>query len=340
MNATTPSLPPNLVYSHDGDSGFRRKGAGRGFAYYDKKGKLVKDPEIKQRLQALAIPPAYQEVWFCENPQGHLQATGIDERGRKQYRYHPDWTAWRDRQKFDSLLPFAKTLPKIRNAVRAHLDCDSLSKDSVIAAVVRLLDKTALRIGNEVYQQENGTTGLTTLKSRHVETHDGYLQLNFRAKGGERREFELYLPTIASVVEKLDDLPGQRLFQYRHADDETLHPITSTDINEWLKEVSNLDISAKDFRTWRASQLTLSHLLQHEPAKNKAETIKQENSALKATSLELGHRPPVCRKHYVHPMILEAHREGALQDYLSPKRRLNGLSTAENKLLSFLTKIA
>ena len=339
MNATVSSLPDSLVFSHDGDPGYTRRRAGKGFAYYDDRGSLLRSDEIRDRLRKLAIPPAYSDVWFCRNPRGHLQATGIDDRGRKQYRYHADWSEWRSRQKFDGLLDFSKVLPAIRRAVRSQMDSSDLTKHSVVAAVVKLLDKTALRIGNDTYQKQNGTAGLTTLRHRHVTTEDGFLQLNFRAKGGEKREFDLYLPSLAAVVEKLEDLPGQRLFQYYEEGGDALHPVTSSDVNEWLKEVSGLDISAKDFRTWRASHLTLDHLLRSEPSEGARERVSQENEALKATSKELGHRPPVCRKHYVHPMILQHHRDGTLRTMVKPSISKKGLSASENQLVAFLRRL-
>ena len=325
-------LPSQLTYTSDAEPGFTRKGAGKGFAYYDPDGKLVKDDDLKEKFASMAIPPAYKDVWYCANPAGHLQATGVDERGRKQYRYHEEWTKWRDQAKFDSLLPFSEVLPRIRSRVQRELAGEGLDKDRVLAAVVRLLDKTAARIGNETYFEQNGTSGLTTLRCRHVETDGDRLQLEFTAKGGEDREFDLYQPTLSDIVEKLEDLPGQRLFQYESGG--AWSPVESSDVNAWLKDVSGEDISAKDFRTWHASRLTLNFLLDCEEAETAKERKSQEMDALRATSEELGHRPPVCRKHYVHPAILEKHEQGVLQ--VGEVRKRDGLNAEEERLVAFL----
>ncbi|MGJ8676290.1 MAG: DNA topoisomerase IB [Akkermansiaceae bacterium] len=334
MTSALESSPKELVYTTDSDAGYSRRGAGKGFAYYDCEGELIKDKKIKARLNSLALPPAYRDVWFCSDPNGHLQATGIDQRKRKQYRYHQQWSLWRSRKKFDALVDFAKKLPLIRESVAKDIDSESLIKSSVIAAVIRLLDNTSLRIGNEAYYKENGTSGLTTLRHADVETEDGYLKLDFTAKGGKARQFDIYLPTLSKIVEQLDDLPGQRLFKYKN--DEAYHPVTSSDVNEWLKEKTNADISAKDFRTWRASHLTLNHLLKLPEISNHADKIEQEKTALKATSKELGHRPPVCKKHYVHPRVLESHRNGTLKSNLKKHFKIEGLSEEENTFYSFL----
>ncbi|MDB4265323.1 DNA topoisomerase IB [bacterium] len=329
-------LPETLNYTSDDDPGISRKGAGKGFAYYDPDGGLICDDEVKARLNSLAVPPAYHDVWFAVDPRGHLQATGIDEAGRKQYRYHSEWSDWRQSLKFDSLLEFGKALPGLRASVRYQLAGEGFGKDRILAAVVRLLDRTAARIGNEAYYQENGTSGLTTLRDRHVETEDGHLLLSYTAKGGEDREFDLYQPKLAEIVQDLQELPGQRLFQFRESG--RWVALTSGHVNEWIKEKSGLDASAKDFRTWHASEMTLETLSNFQQGETQKERIAQEKEALLKTSHELGHRPPVCRKHYVHPEILKKHRAGTL-DFPGGKE-LNGLSRSENELLSFLEALA
>ena len=303
-------VPPGLSYSSDSDPGLTRKGAGRGFAFYYPDGTLLQDAREKDRLKALAVPPAYRDVWYCLKPEGHLQATGRDDRGRKQYRYHPEWTAWRDEQKFSNLIDFGEALPKLRSQLKTRLSRDGLHKERVVAAVVKLLDETAARIGNEAYLKENGTRGLTTLKESDVSVKGGQLLLSYRAKGGERREFDIDDPTLLKIVQHLEDLPGQRLFNYES--DGEIHSVTSSDVNEWLREHADAEITAKDFRTWRASQLTLSTLCKMPKVDTKKELLAQETEALKQTSKALGHRPPVCRKHYVHPQILEDHQAGML----------------------------
>lgn len=332
-------LPSGLVYTDDSDPGFSRRRAGRGFAYYTPDGKLLADGDDKDRLKSLALPPAYKDVWYCSDPQGHLQATGRDDRDRKQYRYHAEWTKWRDAQKFSSLIDFGRVLPKLRNAMDYALQKDDLAKEKVVAALIKLLDKTAARIGNEVYYQENGTSGLTTLRERHADTKDNHLQLEYTAKGSEKREFNIYHPRLSTIVDQLHDLPGQRLFQYRSGDD--VHPVTSTQVNDWLREKSGLELSAKDFRTWRASQLTLDTLLSEPAAASKSARKRQQTAALKSTSAALGHRPPVCRQHYVHPEILSRHDQDTLHSLFEnvSTEQINGLSAAEAQLLHFLNAI-
>jgi len=329
--------PSELIYSSDLDDGFTRRGAGNGFAYYDEQNTLISDEKTKHRLNSLAIPPAYTDVWYCAEENGYLQSTGIDTKGRKQYRYHPLWNEWRNLKKFNSLLDFAAVLPKIRRRVTRGLTSDELNKEKVLCSVVRLLDKTAARIGNEVYYKENGSTGLTTLRDDNVESDDGYLQLHYIAKGGTEREFDLYQPSLAEIVTELQDLPGQRLFQYVGID-KKIHPITSSDVNDWLKKVGEIDLSAKDFRTWHASELCLDHFLkQDEPDSNTAR-VRLEKEVLKLVSAELGHRPPVCKKHYVHPQILKLQREGALHSTMAKCDvvEVSSLTASEVNFISFL----
>ena len=327
-------LPAQLTYSSDDDPGITRKGAGRGFAFYDASGELIRDEELRERLLALAIPPAYTKVWYCPDPNGHLQATGFDSRGRKQYRYHPLWSEHQSRKKFNSLIDFGEALPRLRRSITHHIAKDDLSRDHVLATVARLLDKTAARVGNDHYFEENGTTGLTTLRKKNVDVTGKRVELSYTAKGGEEREFDLYQPRLASIIDELQELPGQRLFKYRS--DAGWIAVDSGKINAWLKERAGLDITAKDFRTWRASALTLEFLVGCPAANSKKERISQEMEALRETSRELGHRPPVCRKHYVHPLILDHHRDGKLATAARAAPVVKGLSEMEARLLNFL----
>lgn len=328
-------LPNTLIYSDDSEPGFTRRRAGKGHAFYTPRGELVPEGDIKSRLKSLAIPPAYTEVWYCAQDNGHVLATGRDAKRRKQYRYHPDWVAWRNQEKFSGLIDFGEALPGLRGAMDYALKMEGLPMDRVIGAVVKLLDKTAARIGNEAYYQENGTSGLTTLRSKHVEIDGKDLHIEYTAKGAEDREFDVYHPSLAKIVKKLHDLPGQRLFQYRDGDQS--YPITSSHVNEWLREKSGLDISAKDFRTWRASQLTLDDLLRKPLTDSAAERKRQQNDTLKRTSHKLGHRPPVCRKHYVHPAILDLHTEGELHKFCKDQPAIDSrLPAHESQLLAFL----
>lgn len=329
-------LPKGLVHSSDDEPGISRRRCGKGWSFIDPGGKAISSKEEKQRLSSLAIPPAYKNVWFCTNPHGHLQATGIDERQRKQYRYHPGWNEWRNGLKFEGLLEFGLALPSLRGAMDYALQRDGVTRERILGAVVKLLDRTAARIGNEHYYKENGTAGLTTLRKKHVEIQGSHIHLHYRAKSGKDREFDINHPTLSNIISRMEELPGQHLFQYW--DEEEVHPINSSHVNEWLKEKSGIDgISAKYFRTWHASRLTLSDLLTCEPEDTKTALVHQETEALKRTSEVLGHRPPVCKKHYVHPEILRLHREGALKELFPKKSKsIRGLSTDEEKLIHFL----
>ena len=335
-------LPPHLVYTSDEDLTICRKPWGKGFTYIDANGNRVTSTEEKGRYAELAVPPAYREVRFCKKRNGHLQATGLDEKGRKQYRYHPDWTDWTNQQKFEGLLEFGLALPKLRGAMAYALKKEGLSRPRILAAVVKLLDRTAARIGNETYYEENGTVGLTTLRKKHVELDSHQIHLEYVAKGGKEREFDLNHPTLAKIIARMEDLPGQRLFQYR--DGKKVHPVSSTDVNEWLKEKSGLEeISAKDFRTWHASRLTLSDLLSQEPKDSQSARIRQQTAVLKNTSAILGHRPPVCKKHYIHPKILELHRKGSLEvttNIKSIESDLKPYPEEEKILIQFLREIS
>lgn len=332
-------LPKALHYTQDDEPGISRRRRGKGYSFHYPDGRVVKEKTEKERLASLAIPPAYTDVWYCLDEMGHLQATGKDAKGRKQYRYHPDWIAWRGALKFDGLVEFGESLPKIRGAVEYALQKEPLSRDRVLGAVMKLLDKTAARIGNEKYFQENGTAGLTTLRKKNAEVSGNKIHLEYKAKTGKRRVFDLNHPTLSKIVARMEDLPGQRLFQYK--DGETVHPVDSTNVNDWLKEKSGLEgISAKYFRTWHASRLTLKMLLEGAVLDTKTARIRRENEILKMTSKELGHRPPVCRKHYVHPEILKRFREGTLQEMFPRKiDEMKGLSADEERLLYFLKMI-
>ena len=329
-------LPAGLVYTHADDPGITRRKRGKGYSFQYPDGKTVTSKTERQRLLSLGVPPAYTDVWYCPLENGHLQATGLDARGRKQYRYHEEWTRWRGEMKFDGLVEFGLALPKLRRAMDSAMQGKSLSRERVLGAVVKLLDKTAARIGNEAYYQENGTSGLTTLRKKHADTEGTRIHLSYLAKSGKEREFDLSHPTLAKIISKMEDLPGQRLFKYQENGDH--FPIESTHVNEWLKEKSALDeISAKYFRTWHASRLTLASLLDCKPARTQKSRIAQENEVLLHTSKVLGHRPPVCRKHYVHPGILTAHREGTLRDRFAKKTKsVRGLSSEETNLIHFL----
>ncbi len=329
-------LPHGLHYTSDESSGITRRRRGKGYSFTSPDGKTITSLEEKKRLNSLAVPPAYRQVWYCPDACGHLQATGVDEKGRKQYRYHPDWIAWRENLKFEGLLEFGLALPGLRGAMDYALKGDGLTRDRILGAVVKLLDRTAARIGNEQYYQENGTAGLTTLRKKHAETEGNHIHLSYRAKSGKDRVFDLNHPTLSKIIDHMEELPGQRLFQYKDGD--RVHPVDSTQVNEWLKEKSDIEgISAKYFRTWHASRLTLADLLSSDPGETKTARIRRETEVLKHTSKVLGHRPPVCKKHYIHPEILSRHRAGTLEKMFTTKSEsIRGLSSDEEKLVHFL----
>ncbi|MDQ3035586.1 MAG: DNA topoisomerase IB, partial [Myxococcota bacterium] len=333
-----------LSYVNDHDAGIARaRGRGKAFRYLDPAGSAVRDDATLARIDALRIPPAWTDVWICRDPRGHIQATGRDARGRKQYRYHERWRDVRDATKFEKILDFAKVLPELRARVSKDLGRHALSRARVLATAVRLLDTTLIRVGNEEYTRENHSYGLTTLRRHHVKIAGNEVAFHFRGKSGKDRRVSLRDPRVARVVRRCQELPGQELFKYVGEGGE-LHPIASEDVNAYLREITGDDFTAKDFRTWAATVLAglaLREICSGESAPRSVD--KQLVSAVKAVSQVLGNTPAVCRKSYVHPLVLEAHKEGALLDTLerSIAQRgapvaTTGLRPEEAAVLSFL----
>ena len=318
--------------------GIRRVPHGKTFRYVDADDERVTDAEELQRIAKLAIPPAYVDVWICPLANGHIQATGRDARGRKQYRYHPDWRTARDSDKFERVLEFGAALPKIRRRVADDLAASARNtgapqRTSVLAAVVRLLDATLVRVGNDRYARENKSFGLTTLRRRHADVEGNQLHLHFRGKSGVLHDVSIDDPQVARIVRRCQALPGQELFHYRDAPQSggppgELHAIHSEDVNEYLREASGADISAKDFRTWHGSVLALSLLLEDDPQPTATAVLREVAGSLRNTVA-------VCRKSYVHPQILKACTDGVIEPPLAPKRR-RGLAASEAALLAFL----
>lgn len=300
-----------LVYVSDSEPGFQRRRRGRGFTYLDPTGQVVRDPALRERFHTLAIPPAWQEVWICANPDGHLLATGRDDAGRKQYIYHPRWSAMRSQVKYERLRLFAEALPKMRTQVQHDLRKRALTREKVTALVVNLLEETMIRIGNEAYARQNETYGLTTLQDDHVEVSDGEVAFEFRGKSGKEHEIVVTDPRLARLVRACQELPGQQLFQYID-EDGAICGLTSTDVNEYLRTVTGCDFTAKDFRTWGGT-VTAAHLL-HEvgPAATEKEAERNVVQVIKGVAAKLGNTPAVCRQHYVHPTIVTAYTEGCL----------------------------
>lgn len=326
-----------LRHSSDSEPGITRKRASggaseRAWAYFDAGGNRITDREEIDRLNAIALPPAYEQAWFCADPDGHLQATGIDARGRKQYRYHHDFRARRDKKKYSGTLEFGAALPKIRRKVAADLRKRNLGRDAVLAAIVRLLDTQYLRIGSEQYARDNKSFGATTLRSRHVTRTGSKLTMRFKGKHGIVHEVPITDANLKRVVGRCQDLPGQNLFQY--VDDEgNACPISSADVNDYIREASGGEFTAKNFRTWGASVIAFEQLLEAEESKRIS--LK---TVLEPVAEALGNTPAISRKSYVHPKLIEVTRDNPrdpLSGFERPRAR-KWLTSPEVGLLAFL----
>jgi DNA topoisomerase IB len=308
-----------LVYVSDAQPGIRRLRRGKSFSYRDADGQPVADRAELARIRALAIPPAYEDVWICANPDGHLQATGRDARGRKQYRYHPDWRALRDHGKFDRILAFGAALPKLRRRTRQDLALAGLPREKVLALLVRLLDETLIRVGNEAYARENRSYGLTTLRSRHLRVVRGRLRFCFRGKSGQEQEVELDDRRLARLARHVQQLPGQRLFQYLDDTGER-QPIDSGMVNDYLHAICGETFSAKDFRTWGGTTCAAGVLACTPLPERGGERARRHAlvEAVRQVAKVLGNTPAVCRKSYIHPQVFEGWRDGSLQRAITP----------------------
>jgi len=295
-----------LCYVSDDRPGYTRKTKGDDFEYFDTEEKPINDEQRLLRIKRLAIPPAWTEVWVCPRANCHIQATGRDARRRKQYLYHERWREIRDENKFDRMIAFGRALPKIRRRLAKDLNLSGLPRNKVLATVVQLLERTFIRIGNEEYARENKSFGLTTMKDRHVEVKGSKLRFRFRGKSGKEHEVDVTDRRIARIVSRLQDLPGQDLFQYLNEDGE-VHDITSQDVNEYLREITGDDFSAKDFRTLAGTVLTAVALNAQEKLENNKQAKKNVTTAIKAVAEILGNTPAICRKCYVHPAIFESY---------------------------------
>ncbi len=329
-----------LWYVIDSTPGIRRKGAGRGYAYIGLDGKPIRDPEVRKRIKGLAIPPSWTDVWICARTDGHIQATGRDIKGRKQYRYHSRYRAVRDETKFDRMLLFSQLLPKIRNRVERDLSRSGLPRDKVLATVVRLLEKTLIRVGNDEYAKENRSFGLTTMRRRHVEVSGSKLRFEFRGKSGVQRTVAITDRRLADIVQHCQTLPGQELFKYLD-DDGRRQDVDSGDINEYLREITGHEVTAKDFRTWAGTMYAATTLRDIGPANTQKEAKANVVRAVDKVSERLGNTRAVCRNYYVHPRIIEAYMNGStvpLASEADPKRRRPkaALRSDELAVLQFL----
>jgi DNA topoisomerase I len=323
-----------LRHSSDAEPGITRKRMGRYWAYFDAEGKRITDREEIDRLNSVGLPPAYENAWFCADPDGHLQATGVDARGRKQYRYHPEFREKRESAKYEGLLEFGKALPRLRRRVEGDLKHRTLSRETVLAAIIRLLDTEHIRIGNEEYAKSNKSYGATTLRDRHLKRTGHALMMRFTGKHGIVREVKITDSNLKRICKRCQDLPGQMLFQYVNGDGEP-KPVTSGDVNAYIKEATGGDFTAKHFRTWSASVIAFEQMLKK--AEDARITIK---TVVEPVADALGNTPAISRKSYVHPALLEAvqqHPRDPLGGIERPSGRVR-LSSAEVGLLEFLAK--
>jgi DNA topoisomerase-1 len=298
-----------LRYVTDGGSGIGRRRVGGGWAYYAPDGSRIIDRKTRRRLNSLAIPPAWTQVWICPDPEGHIQATARDARGRKQYRYHPAYREARDHSKFRHMLEFSEVLPQLRERIERDLRAPDHSRRQLLATVVRLLDRTLIRVGNDEYARENNSYGLTTLRRRHVRVDGKRLQFTFRGKSGIEHSISLSDPRLARIIQRCQDLPGHELFQYLDASGKR-QSISSDDVNAYLRELTSRDITAKDFRTWGGTMLAAVELRGAGPAVSRREADRNILHAIDAVAERLGNTRAVCRKYYVHPELLRAYLMG------------------------------
>ena len=302
-----------LHYVGDGAPGLRRRRAGKGFSYFNADGARVTDRATLERIRALAIPPAYRDVWICADPRGHLQATGRDARGRKQYRYHPRWRQVRDLGKFDRVVEFGERLPALRRRLGRDLKRRGLPREKVLAIVVSLLAETLIRVGNHQYARDNNSFGLTTLRNRHVRFPRGSAIFSFRGKSGKEHRVELGDARLARLIRSCQQLPGQRLFQYLDESGEP-HPVGSGDVNDYLHAACGAEFSAKDFRTWGGTLAAIAALVRSPPPQEGGERAiaLAQKEAVRAVAAQLGNTPAICRASYIHPAVFECWRNGRL----------------------------
>jgi DNA topoisomerase-1 len=331
-----------LRYVSDRKPGIRRERTEEGFEFYDTHGTKITDPDVIARIRKLAIPPAYQDVWICPYSNGHLQATGRDARGRKQYRYHPDWRLIRDEGKYGKMLLFGKVLPTIRIRVEQDLSKRGLPREKVLAALIKLLERTLIRIGNEEYAKTNKSFGLTTLRNRHVKIEgESRIRLDFRGKSGTEHHIDLRDRKLAAIVRRCQDLPGQELFQYLD-DDGQPHTIGSDDVNDYLREITGEEITAKDFRTWAGTNLAALVLLRLEVFDSQTKAKKNVVQAVESVAKMLGNTPAICRKCYIHPAIFDGYLDGSLLEALKQRTEEkladpgHGLRAEEAAVVGFL----
>jgi DNA topoisomerase-1 len=326
-----------LRYASPDEPGVHRRRSGKGFVYKDAGGGRISDPAILARIKSHAIPPAWTEVWICADPSGHLQATGHDQRGRKQYRYHPAFRARQEEAKFRHTIAFAEALPALRGRVAADMAAPGLGRDKVLATIVNLLDTTMIRVGNPAYEKQNNSFALTTLLARHVSVEGPTLKFQFKGKSGRVWRLSVRNARVARVVRNCQDLPGQHLFQYLD-EDGAQQSVSSSDVNAYLKAISGADVTSKDFRTWQGTVHVAVALAGLEPAKTKTEATHKVVEAVRRVAQILGNTPAVCRKCYVHPHVVESYLDRTLHLEIDDDDEGSGvgLSGEERAVLAFL----
>jgi DNA topoisomerase I len=331
-----------LRYVTDTAPGFRRRKNGKRFLYLDLEGKIIRDAEVIRRINALAIPPAWRDVWICPLANGHLQATGRDAKRRKQYRYHPHWREVRDQTKYDKMLAFAKQLPAIRRQVEKDLSLPGLPRQKVLATVVRLLETGMVRVGNEEYARQNQSFGLATLRSHHVDVSGPKIKFEFRGKSGVQHSFDLNDHRLAKIIRRCQELPGHELFQYLDENGERC-TIDSADVNDYLRTLAGDHFSSKDFRTWTGTVLAATALTEI-AAENNHPTKKNITRAIESVAKQLGNTTAVCRKCYIHPAVVESYQSGLLTEVFQPgvtkskRSTVHGLKPAELSVVALLNR--
>ncbi|MBV4473445.1 DNA topoisomerase IB [Pseudomonas botevensis] len=335
--ALTDALPADLHYVDDTQTGLTRKKLRGKFYYFDAAGQRITDTDEIKRINALAVPPAYTDVWICADPRGHLQATGRDARGRKQYRYHPRWREVRDADKYSRLREFGLALPKLRKQLETLLAAPGFSRDKVMATVITLLDATLIRVGNTQYARDNRSYGLTTLRSRHVEVNGSAILFQFRGKSGIEHQITVRDRRLARIIKRCLEIPGQNLFQYLDENGER-HTISSSDVNAYLQTLTGADFTAKDYRTWAGSALALA-VLRELQWESESEAKRHVVDMVKGVARQLGNTPAVCRKCYIHPAVVESFMLGALAELPKPRVR-KGLRKEEVALALFLERMS
>lgn len=340
-DSTSAARAAGLRYVHDGRPGIRREPAKEGFHYLDAHGEPVADETTLARIKGLVIPPAWQDVWICAQANGHLQATGRDARGRKQYRYHPKWRTARDEVKYERMLKFGDALPAIRHEVDRALKLPGLPREKVLATIVYLLEATMMRVGNEEYARTNKSFGLTTLRNRHAKVDGSDVEFSFRGKSGVYHKVKVHDRRLAGIVKRTRDLPGQELFQYID-DDGATHTIDSSDVNDYLRLITGEEYTAKDFRTWSGTVLAALALQEFEKFDSETQAKKNIVRAIESVAEKLGNTPTICRKCYVHPAVLDAYLDGAALEVMRERteetlaKDLHALQPEEAAVLAML----